>query len=245
VDGDGDMDFLITNLDRETNAFYRNMGDSTFSDESFTSGVGEPSILFVGFGNNFLDFDSDGDLDSFIANGHILDNVDEYNETMSYAQTAHLLVNQGNGHFLEQGADHGEFFKTQGVARASATLDVENDGDVDLLVIYNNQPAKLLRNVGQGHGHWLQVKILGRQSNRDGIGTFMTLATAGGKQVREIRAGSSYLSQSSLVVHFGLGEETKIDSLTLRWPTGISQEFKGLKPDQLITVDEEFGILAK
>jgi len=244
-DNDGDLDILVTNLDSETNAFYLNLGRGNFRDDSFGSGIGEPSILFVGFGTNFVDFDNDGDLDIFVANGHVLDDVDEYNQTVTYAERAHLLVNEGGGKFVEEGRKHGAFFSWQGVARGSAAFDMDLDGDEDMLLTYNNQEAKLLRNDGGNGRHWLGVKVVGRESNRSGIGTRLEVSAQGKRQVREIKAGSSYCSQSSLIAHFGLGDAGHVDSLVAAWPSGKKQEFRDLDVDEYVTLDEDEGLIAR
>ncbi len=244
LDNDGDDDIFVTNLDMETNTLYVNRGDGSFIDETYPSGLGQPSLLFVGFGANFLDFDNDGDLDIFVANGHILDDAQARNQSVTYRQRAHLYANRGGARFLEEGLSHGDFFRTEGVARGSATFDMEGDGDLDILVAYCNGTAKLLRNEGGNRRHWLRVRAVGRASNRDGVGARLDVRSGGHRQVREIRAGSSYLSQSSLIAHVGLGEATRVDSLEVRWPSGRRQTFRDLPADRLLIVDEETGILA-
>lgn len=243
VDGDGLTDLFVTNLDMETNTLFHNRGDGTFIDETFRAGLGQPSLLFVGFGTTFFDFDNDGDLDLFVANGHILDDAQTYNESVTYRERSHLYVNEGRGTFTEEGPRHGPFFSHEGVARGAATFDADGDGDLDLLVTYNNEAAKLLRNEGAGGGHWLEVKLAGRASNRDGIGARVEVISGGRKQFREIRAGSSYLSQSSLTAHFGLGEGARVDTLSIRWPSGGRQSFSAVAADREILVDEASGIV--
>jgi hypothetical protein len=243
LDNDGDPDLFVTNLDMETNSLYRNRGDGSFTDDTYPSGLGVPSLLFVGFGTNFLDFDHDGDLDIFVANGHILDDAQVYNQSVTYRQRAHLYVNDGTGRFEEQGLAHGAFFAMEGVARGSAAFDLEGDGDLDLLVTYCNEPARLLRNDGGSRGRWLRVRAVGRVSNRDGIGARITVDAGERRQVREVRAGSSYLSRSSLAVHVGLGRASRVETMEVLWPSGRIQRFTDLAPDRLLVVDEERGIL--
>lgn len=243
LDNDGDLDLYVSNLDMETNSLYRNDGGGIFRDDSFASGIGEPSLLYLAFGNNFLDVENDGDLDIFVANGHVLDDVQEYHMSITHAEQAHMFVNDGTGHFEEKGRDHGEFFHSMGVARGSATFDLDKDGDLDLLVSYNNGMAKLLRNQGESRGHWLRVRTVGKVANRDGIGARLTAHAGDLRVLREIQAGSSYCSQSSLIAHLGLGPATVVDRLEVRWPSGRVQTFSGVGTDRLVTIDEEEGIL--
>jgi hypothetical protein len=240
MDGDGDPDIFVTNLDMETNAFYRNRGDSTFSYDSWAAGLGEPSILFVGFGTSLLDLDNDGDLDVFVANGHV--NEFGSQKVLTFRQRSHLFINDGAGQFQERGEEFSEFFRWEGVARGSATFDLERDGDLDLLVTYNNDRARLLRNEGRGYGHWLRAKLIGRRSNRDGVGARLRVRAGDLTVTREIQAGNSYLSQSSPVAHFGLGEATRVDRMEIRWPSGQIQVFEGLEVDRLLVIGEEEGI---
>lgn len=242
LDGDGDLEIYVSNLDMETNSLYRNLGDGLFADATFESGIGEPSLLFLAFGNNFFDADNDGDLDIYVANGHVLDDIQAYNKSITHAERAHLFINDGTGHFLEEGLEHGDFFRWEGVGRGSATFDMEGDGDLDLLLSFNNGKARLVRNDGGSRLHWLKVRLVGRESNRQGVGS-RVVGTVGGKRLyREIQAGSSYSSQSSLIAHLGLGQATSVDELEVRWPSGRIQTFSNVPGDRLVVVDEEEGL---
>jgi hypothetical protein len=243
ADGDGDPDIFVTNLDLETNAFYRNRGNGSFSDDSYPSGLGEASVLYVGFGNLMLDVDNDGDLDIFVANGHILDNAESYNRSVTYRQRPHLFINDGAGHFQEKGAGLGPFFAREGVARGAATFDMEGDGDPDLLVTFNNEPARLVRNDLTGTGHWLSLRLVGRESNRSGIGARIRVRAGGTTVTREIQAGSSYLSQSSLTAQIGLGDARELSEIEILWPGGRRQVLPGGPADRLVIVDEDEGIV--
>lgn len=244
VDGDGDPDIFVTNLDSETNAFYRNRGDGTFSDDSFPSGLGEDSVLFVGFGTNMFDVENDGDLDVLVANGHILDDAESYNQSVTYRQRAHLFVNDGTGTFQERGEELGGFFLTAGVARGSSTFDLEGDGDLDVLITYNNGAPKLLLNTLASRGHWLKVRLLGRTSSRDAVGARIAARAGGRRVMREIQAGRSYLSQSSLVAHLGLGDARLVEELEIRWPGGDLQTFGDIDTDRTLVIDQAEGILS-
>ena len=226
-DGDGDLDIVVTNLDLENNNLYRNNGDGTFSDVAFTVGVGEPSYLKVGFGAEFLDYDNDADLDLFVVNGHIIDNISLYRDRITYAQANLFMENRG-GRFIDRTADLGPDLRLEKVGRGLAAADYDHDGDLDLAVTYSNGAAALYRNERGNAGGWLQIDLRGSRSNRFGLGARVEVTSAGAGdkprvQIEEVRAGSSYLSQSDLRLHFGLGAARRADQVRVRWPGGVTQ----------------------
>ena len=235
---DGLLDVYVTNLNLEMHTLYRNNGSGLFSDVTSLTGIGEPSLPFVGFGTAFLDYDNDGSLDAVSANGHILDNVSMSSEITTYAQRKLLFHNRGNATFKEVGLGAGPGFALEKVGRGLAVGDIDNDGDLDLLINNCNQAADLLRNAGGTGNNWLVVKTVGAQSNRDGIGTRIVLKAGERTQIREVKAGSSYQSQNDLRVHFGLGKETRVDRLELHWPSGTVDVLENLKVNELLTVRE-------
>lgn len=245
VDNDGLLDIFVTNLDMETNTLYRNRGQGIFTDVTFESGQGEPSLRFVGFGTAFFDYDNDGNLDVIVANGHILDNAAYFNSNTTYAQLNLLLRNQGAGIFEEVGPTSGPGFALEKVSRGLAVGDIDNDGDLDVLVTNNGQSADLLRNEGGNRQNSLLVRTIGTKSNRDGIGARLTLTSGSTTQVREVKAGSSYLGQNDLRVHFGLGQASRIDRLEVRWPSGEVDILEALQPNQILTVLESEGIVRR
>ncbi len=224
LDGDGRPDLFVTNLDFETNTFYRNLGGGLFEDATVASGLAGPSITRVGFGVTALDADNDGDLDLFVANGHILDNIALVNPTLSFAQRDQFFENDGAGRFTEvPESTAGSWSAVATVGRAAAAGDVDNDGDLDLLVTACNGPARLLLNRVGEQGRWLGLRLLSRHGGRDAVGAQVRLVTDDGVQVAEVRAGSSYLSQDDPRLYFGLGEQRKVERAEIRWPEGDRQ----------------------
>jgi enediyne biosynthesis protein E4 len=233
LDGDGRLDLVVANFEAEPNSLYRNLGSLVFEDASSTSGFGPPHFNFSGFGLNLLDAANAGRLDAFIANGHVLE-VPRM-QGVTYAERPFLMWNDGKGKFTERGC--GAPFRRELVGRGSATADYDNDGDIDIAVSNSGGPLQLLRNDGV-HGAWVGLALRGHKSNRQGIGARLTLETEEGRQVREVKAGDSYLSSSDPRVHFGLGSAKTIQRLTIRWPSGIVQEVKNLAPGRYHTVEE-------
>jgi hypothetical protein len=242
-DGDGKLDLVVTNFESETHSLFRNLGAGLFADGTFESGLGPATLPFLGFGVAFLDHDNDSDLDLVIANGHVLDNTSLFKSKSRYAQRNLLLRNEGHGRFAEVGRQSGPGFALEKVSRSVVTGDIDNDGDLDLLISNNGQSADLLRNDAPGPGNALRVRLRGRQSNRDGIGATL-VATVGTRQfVREVRAGSSYLGQNDVRVHFGLGRATAADRLEIRWPSGRVDVLKAVASQQDVIVAEGEGVV--
>ena len=235
---DGLLDVYVTNLNLEMHTLHQNKGSGLFSDVTVQTGIGEPSLAFVGFGTAFFDYDNDGNLDVATANGHILDNVSLSSENTTYAQRKLLFHNSGNGTFNEVGLTSGSGFGLEKVGRGLAVGDIDNDGALDLLINNCNQMADLLRNVSHTGNNWLIIKAVGTQSNRDGIGTRLLLKGGGLTQIREVKAGSSYQSQNDLRAHFGLGKVSRVDRLELRWPSGTIDVLENIRANQILTVRE-------
>ncbi|MGE5276288.1 MAG: CRTAC1 family protein [Acidobacteriota bacterium] len=233
MDGDGRIDLLVANFEAEPNSLYRNLGSGVFEDASSSSGFGPPHFNFSGFGLNLLDAANAGRLDVFIANGHVLETPKM--QGVTYAERPFFMWNDGKGNFHERGC--GDPFRRELVGRGSATADYDNDGDIDIAVSNSGGPLELLRNDGT-HGGWIGIQLKGRKSNRQGIGARVTLETELSRQVREVKAGDSYLSTSDPRVQFGLGKATKIQKLEIRWPSGIVQSVPDARPGRYQTVEE-------
>ena len=236
--GDGWLDIFVTNLSYETNALYRNNGDGTFTDVIYEAHLGKESYLFVGFGTGFFDADNDGWRDIFIANGHIIDNIEDTHDILTYRQRDQIFRNQGDGTFQEVSTSAGDYFQSTAVSRGALFGDYDNDGDVDMLVTQSNGPVTLLRNETGTQHNWVRIKTVGVISSRDGIGTRVTLTASGQTQTREINRGASYLSSHDGRLHFGLGVHTTVDRLEVRWQSGVVQVFENLHTNQEHVISE-------
>ena len=242
VDGDGLPDAFVTNLASQTHNLYKNLGDGIFMDATFESGTGRATLPFVGFGTVLFDHDNDGDLDIAIANGDVIDNLVLFRDDTTYPQRNLLLDNDGAGVFTDVGLESGPGFALEKVGRALASGDIDNDGDLDLLIVNVGQTVDLLRNGGGNAGNAILVRTLGTDSNRDGIGAELTLTIDGRQLVRHVKAGSSYLGQSDLRVHFGLGSATLAQRLEIRWPSGQIDEIDNLAANRIFVVREGEGV---
>jgi hypothetical protein len=241
IDGDGLLDIFVTNLDRQTHSLYRNLGKGLFANVTFESGIAEATLPFVGFGALFFDYDNDSDLDLAIANGDVIDNISLFRDSTSYEQRNLLLQNEGTGKFRDVGPASGPGFALKKPSRSLSAGDIDNDGDLDLLVGNVGQTPDLLLNEG-GNNNSLVIRTVGSKSNRDGIGSRLKLTLGGKVLVREVKAGSSYLSQSDMRVHFGLGRATRAERLEIRWPSGVVDVLQDVEAGQIVIVTEGMGI---
>ena len=240
--GDGVLDLTVTNFQAEPNALYRGEG-GFFSVATFAAGIGLPSLPFLGFGTQFFDPDLDGDLDLFAANGHVLDNVLDIDQSTSYGQRNLLFRNDG-GRFAEVSKAAGPGFSLERVSRGSATGDYDGDGDPDLLVFNSGQPLSLLRNDQGETNHWITIQLAGVNGNPNGIGARLTATSGDLVQTRELRGSRSYLSQSQLRICLGLGKRPQLDALEVRWPSGRAEQFGPFAANQAIAIVEGEGISA-
>ena len=236
--GDSWLDIFVTNLSYETNALYRNNGDGTFTDVIYEAHLGKESYLYVGFGTGFFDADSDGWLDLFVANGHIIDNIEDTHDILTYRQPDQLFRNNGDSTFQEVSARAGDYFQHVAVSRGTLFGDYDNDGDVDILITQNCGPVTLLENKTETENSWVSVKTVGVISNQDGIGTRVTVKTGGHTQTQEVNPGSSYMSTHDARCYFGLGANTTLDRLELRWQSGVVQVFENLPANREHVISE-------
>jgi enediyne biosynthesis protein E4 len=243
-DRSGRPSLIISNFSNQMMSLYHNEGNGLFVDEAPRSSVGRASLLTLGFACFFFDYDLDGWPDIFVANGHLDSDIERIQKRISYRQPPHLFRNLGNGKFDEVTTTAGASFSAPRVARGAAYADIDNDGDLDLLVTTNAGPALLFRNDGGNQNHALRIKLRGTTSNRDGIGAVVRIEYAGGKQWQMLRSGSSYLSQSELVLTFGLGDKTMVQAVRVEWPSGQKDQLTNVSAEQTITLQEGKGIIA-
>jgi hypothetical protein len=243
-DNDGDLDLFVTNHELEAHTLFRNLGKALFEDATFPSGVGSATLPYVGFGAVFFDADNDADLDLGIVNGHVMNSPGHVRPGATEAQRK-LLLRNTSGRFTDVGRQAGPGFSVDKVGRALAAADIDNDGDLDLLVVNNGGPVDLLRNEGGSGNNAIVIRLIGTTSNRDAIGARVKVTAGGVTQIREVKAGSSYLSQNDLRVHVGVGKAMQIDRVEVRWPNGQSETISGAMVNQIVTVTEGKGISAR
>jgi len=246
-DLDGNLDLVKTNFAGDTPSLYHNLGGSNFEDATFTAGLGAHT-QFLGWGCGFLDFDNDGWPDILICNGHVYPEVEQLKTEAGYAQRKLLYRNLRNGHFADVSLQAGSGISDPAPCRGCAFGDFDNDGDIDVVVNTVNDYPQLLRCDSTLENNWIKVRTIGTKSNRSGIGarlictTHVAGETKPHRQIDEVRSGGSYISQSDLRVHFGLGKADKVDMLEVRWPSGQVDTLKDVKANQLIFVKEGEGI---
>ena len=246
-DGSGKQSVVIGNFTNESIALYHNDGSGLFTDEAAASGIGKVSAQSLTFACFFFDYNLDGLLDVFAANGHVSDDISVVQPTVKYAQPPHLFQNNGKKKFQEVTAKLGKALNRAIVGRGAAYGDYDNDGDLDLLITTNNGPARLLRNDNANQNDVLRVKTIGAKSNRDGIGAKVVVKTSKGRTLfGMVRTGSSYCSQSELPLVFGLGKPEEGTTLTIEitWPGNQKDRIADVKPNQIITIQEGKGATA-
>jgi enediyne biosynthesis protein E4 len=245
-DGSGRPSLIIGNFSNEMMALYQNEGKGLFIDEAPTSTIGKASLLTLTFACFFFDYDLDGRLDIFAANGHVADDISTVQPRVKYAQPPHLFRNAGNRRFEVVTATSGAPLQEAVVARGAAYGDYDGDGDPDLLITTNNGPARLLRNDGGERNHRLRLKFTGTRSNRDAIGTLARVTTAAGVSPwLMVKTGSSYLSQSELPLTFGLGGADRVTNIEVKWPDGRAETLPGVEADVALVVEEGKGVSSR
>lgn len=241
-DGDGFLDIFKTNFSDDTSNLYRNNGDGTFTDRIFDAKLGH-NVKYLGWGCGLFDFDEDAWRDIFAANGHVYPELESHGLDTPYRERSLLYRNRGNGTFEDVSSSSGPGLEQRRSGRGVAFGDFDNDGDVDIVVNNQNDPPTLLRNQLDHLNHSLMIRTVGTRSNRDGIGARVTLVVRGRRQIEEVRSGGSYLSQSDLRLHFGLGSATQADLIEIRWPSGQVDRLFKVPANQLILVREGKGIV--
>jgi len=240
-DNNGHLDLIVSNAQNQPAILFGNEGNGFFSDVTYASGIGEKTLSYFKWAVEFIDYDNDGFQDVFIANGHLQDNIQLFYPNVTYEQQNQLFRNEGDGTFTEVTHQSGEGMLKRKSSRGAAFADYDNDGDIDIFINNSNQTAELLRNDGGDNNHWLIIKTVGTRSNRDGIGARIKVVSGSLSQIKEVKSGSSYLSQSDKRVHFGLGKHSKVDLIQIRWPSGLVERIKNVKVDQILTITEGKG----
>ncbi len=237
-DRSGRPHLLVGNFSNQMLGLYHNEGTGLFVDDAPRSAVGRASLLTLAFGVFFLDYDLDGLIDIFAANGHIEEQINRVQPRVQFRQAPLLFRNLGSRKFENVTGAMGEAFNRPIVARGAAHGDIDHDGDPDLIVTTNHGPAYVFRNDGGNRNHWLTIKLVGNKSNKNGIGSIVRVESTAGEQWDMVRSGSSYCSQSDLAVTFGLRSDSNVSALSIEWPSGTKQRFTGLRANQYITITE-------
>jgi hypothetical protein len=253
-DNDGRVDFFVTNFSDDSNTLYRNDGEGNFTDVTFQTGMGEPSIPFLGWGTAFFDYDADGWQDVFVANGHVYPAVDAQQWGTSYAQQPLLFRNnphpdarqaaRGARQFQRVGAAPGSGLAEAWPSRGLAVADLDLDGRLDLVINNLDAAPTLLRNVAETKNHWLRLRLVGdpaKKSPRDATGATVYVTTGKLRQRGDVLSGGSYASQNDPCLYFGLGAATKVDRLEVRWPDGSAETFDVPAVDKTLTLTQGKG----
>jgi len=237
-DGDGRPDLFVTTLSGETYSLYRNRGEGAFTYATQGSGIGEATLPFSGWGTKFFDYDNDGRMDLFVAQGHVLDTIELTSDHLKYQQPPLLLRGDGE-RFTSVGASAGTVFRQSWAGRGAAFGDLDDDGDTDIVVATCGQRPFILRNDGGNRRHWLAIRTVGTRSNRDGIGCRVKTVTPSGlTQYHTVTTAGSYLSASDKRLLIGLGGDDRLRLLELHWPSGVVQRLEDVRADQLLTIEE-------
>lgn len=238
-DNDGWLDFFMTSYQSEMPVLYRNLGNGMFEDVTQVSKAGEGAFPYVNWANGLIDFDNDGDLDIFIANGHTEDNIELWDTSTAYRCPNFVMLNDGTGHFSNISKTAGSGLTPEKASRGAAFDDLDNDGDVDAVVLNSREKPTVIRNDTKNTNHWLEIRVLGVVANRDAVGTQVSIQAGDVKRVAEVHSGRSYQSHFGSRLHFGLAQHTRVDRIEIRWHGGGQQQLADVAADQLITVLQE------
>ena len=241
-DGNGHLDLVVTHFSEDYSTLYESSDAGFFSDVSSAAGIMGPTLPHLGWGVGFIDIDNDGLLDIFIANGHVVPEVDRQGLATTYLQRNQLFRNQGNKRFRDVTDEVGGGLSIEKSSRGAAFGDYDNDGDIDVLVVNLNDRPSLLRNDTTGDHHWVTLRLEGTESNRDGIGAKVTIEANARTHTAEVRSGGSYLSHNDMRVHFGLGDADRVTRLEIRWPSGLVETADTLQVDRFYVAREGHGV---
>jgi len=235
---DGRLDFYMTSYQKQWAILYRNLGGGIFEDATHATGAGAGTFNQVTWGTGLVDFDNDGDRDLFIACGHLQDTVDLWDDTTSYEARNLLLENTGPGKFVDVSARSGDGLAVKRSSRGAAFDDLDNDGDIDVVILNSRREPTLLRNDSPGQNHWIQIRLRGTRSNRDGVGARIKVVAGDLTLVDEVHSGRGYQSHHGMYPHFGLGHRTRIDRIEVRWIGGGTDVLEGVEVDRFLQISE-------
>jgi len=240
-DNDGRLDFYLTSYQQQFTALYRNSGDGFFDDVKLLNGAASGTHPYVTWGNTFADFDNDGDRDIFVACGHLMDNVELFDDTTSYYTRNIMLMNTGNGKFVNVSDRCGNGLAVKLSSRGAAFGDLDNDGDVDVVVLNSRREPTILRNDSPTKNHWIQIRLRGVKTNRDGVGAHVRVFAGDLTQIDEVHSGRGYQSHYGMRLHFGLGGHDRVDRIEVRWIGGGVDVLENVRADQSLTITEGSG----
>lgn len=237
-DNDGKIDLYVTGYQRELTVLYKNLGDGLFDDVTRLTGAGEGTYQHVNWGNEFVDFDNDGDRDLFVANGHFEREAKKIADSASFLSPNILLMNTGSGKFVNVSDQSGDGLEVKLTSRGTAFDDLDNDGDLDAVILNWQEKPTILRNDSPAGNHWLQIRLRGTKTNRDGIGAFVKVTAGDLIQVDEVHSGRGYQSCYGKRLHFGLGKRDQVDRIEIRWIGGGVEVLENIEVDQVLTITE-------
>ena len=235
--GDGHLSIFRTNFSDELETLYRNRGEASFDEVTLEAGLGH-NTRYVGWGTGFFDFNLDGWKDLVLVNGHVFPEIEKLGIDIHYKDQAILYENLRNGKFRDISREAGPAFLEKHSSRGAAFGDFDNDGGIEIAINNQNETPSLLKQLSNPPGHWVILKLVGRQSNRSAIGARVKLTADSHSQYGEVRSGGSYLSQNDLRLHFGVGAATNIEEIEISWPNGARQVLKNQRCDQIMTIRE-------
>ena len=241
-DNDGWLDFFQTSYSGETTVLYKNLGGAMFEDVTLATGAGAGTFPHVTWGNGMVDFDNDGDKDIYIACGHVQDNVELFDNTGTYFAENILLMNTGDGKFVNVSEESGNGMKVKLSSRGTAFDDLDGDGDIDAVILNIRREPTILRNDSQNSNHWIRIRLRGVKTNRDGVGARVKVTAGDLVQIDEVHSGRGYQSHYGMWLHFGLGKREKIDSIEVRWIGGGVDVIENVRADQRLTITEGTGV---
>ena len=240
-DNDGLLDFYMTSYQKQWATLYKNLGQGYFSDVTMMTGAGIETLPRVTWGTGLVDFDNDGHRDIYIACGHLQDNIGLWDDSGTYRSPNVFLANNGNGKFISASKAAGPGLKPIGSSRGAAFDDLDNDGDVDVVILNSRQAPTILKNASNTDNAWLRVHLRGTKSNRDGVGAMIKVTVGDKHYIDEVRSGRGYQSAYQSQPHFGLGKTSTIQQIEVTWPSGAYDVFQKVPPNQLYKVTEGTG----